>query len=215
MNLKDLAGKYDAVFSLGENCSPAIQIQKNGLRAFSGPFDWLISNHSSDVNRLISSGFFKFMELGNLKINGIAPGDQDPPCLSVEDVPNRIVSVHDFPITHNSITELRTYTSFKEKMNRRIASFYEKAATCQKILYIRLNATYDDVHTLQSILRYITKNDFRLLIVNHKPDAAGIIDLHWPLENVISVVIPSDNVWSGKSWPELLKDVKLISSSSF
>ena len=32
---------YDGVASLGINCASAMQIEVRGLRAFSGPLDWL------------------------------------------------------------------------------------------------------------------------------------------------------------------------------
>ncbi|WP_081752173.1 DUF1796 family putative cysteine peptidase [Paenibacillus sp. 1-18] len=38
-------GDYDAVFSLGGHCLPSIQLDKNGMRPYAGPLDWMISGN--------------------------------------------------------------------------------------------------------------------------------------------------------------------------
>ncbi|PFW72065.1 peptidase, partial [Priestia aryabhattai] len=41
MNLQDIRGSYDSVFSLGSACNPALQFQRLNLKRFtSSPLDW-------------------------------------------------------------------------------------------------------------------------------------------------------------------------------
>ncbi|MEY8738453.1 DUF1796 family putative cysteine peptidase [Bacillales bacterium AN1005] len=38
MKLDEIKGQYNAVFSLGENCIPALKLRKFNLREFAGSF---------------------------------------------------------------------------------------------------------------------------------------------------------------------------------
>lgn len=50
------------------SCAPAINLQRNSLRKFSMPLDWMVSYSLADVNRLYKNRFQNFMELINLQI---------------------------------------------------------------------------------------------------------------------------------------------------
>ncbi|GAA0397462.1 DUF1796 family putative cysteine peptidase [Paenibacillus motobuensis] len=58
MLLHDMKGRYQAVFSLGENCLPAIQLERNGLRLYSGPLDWLAI---SQISERLASAYCSFI----------------------------------------------------------------------------------------------------------------------------------------------------------
>lgn len=68
MNLQDVKKNYDLIVSLGMSCAPAINMQRNNLRTFSMPLDWMISYSLTDVNRLYKNRFQNFMELTNLQM---------------------------------------------------------------------------------------------------------------------------------------------------
>ncbi|SDD30702.1 Putative papain-like cysteine peptidase [Paenibacillus sp. UNCCL117] len=206
MRLSELAGTYDAVFSLGQNCTPAIQLEKNGLRPFAGVLDWMMSDTLADVNRLLLTRFGHFMEWSDLQV--MSAGYKS---YMVKDLHNNVISVHDFPLSKNTEQHLATYGEFKEKLNRRIARFYEKAGSSQRILFVRLLGAYEEVRELQAILRSIVAHDFTLLIVNYT-GVTGLTEIEWGLNHVCVVEIPSADLWNYASdpyWEQMFKGVSL------
>ena len=202
-----IKGGYDAVFSLGDLCLGAIQMKKNNLRPFSGPIDWMGSPLLTSVIQLFEKRFADFMLLENLRIAGYASDDM----LLVSDDRNLIMSNHDFDTANNSLNQLTTYPSVKERLDRRVDRLLEKLITAQRILFIRTNATLEDTAELQRVLRSIIENDFRILVVNHGP-VSGIVEKHWPIDNVYSVELPDGEIWEGNNalWAQLFQDVYLI-----
>ncbi|MFS0562179.1 DUF1796 family putative cysteine peptidase [Terribacillus sp. 179-K 1B1 HS] len=202
-----IKGGYDAVFSLGDLCLGAIQMKKNNLRPFSGPIDWMGSPLLTSVIQLFEKRFADFMLLENLRIAGYASDDM----LLVSDDKNLIMSNHDFDTANNSLSQLTTYPSVKERLDRRVDRLLEKLITAQRILFIRTNATLEDTAELQRVLRSIIENDFRILVVNHGP-VSGIVEKHWPIDNVYSVELPDGEIWEGNNalWAQLFQDVYLI-----
>ncbi len=134
MRLAQLAGEYDAVFSLGQNCTPAIQLEKNRLRPFAGVLDWMMSDTLSDVNRLLENRFAGFMDLPNLSVVGTSQLNY-----MVRDIAYNVISVHDFPQERNTSAELVTYPEFREKIDRRIERFLQKhrwpSAACSSVCW--------------------------------------------------------------------------------
>lgn len=55
--MKKKSGGYKHVISLGSFCSPALEIERLGLRDGSYPFDWVLSRSMNNVVELISNGF--------------------------------------------------------------------------------------------------------------------------------------------------------------
>ncbi|WP_159881064.1 DUF1796 family putative cysteine peptidase [Paenibacillus puerhi] len=206
MKVSELSGPYDAIFSLGQNCMPAIQLEKNGLRPFAGVLDWMMSDTLSDVNRLLLSRFDPFMELPDLRV--VSAGYKN---YMVKDERNNVVSVHDFPLSKNTEHHLATYDEFKEKLNRRITRFYDKASTSRRTLFIRLLGTYEEVLQLQTILRGIVAHDFTLLVVNYS-EVTGLVECDWGIDDVCVVEIPSAELWNYRSdpyWQHLFKGIAL------
>lgn len=202
-----LKGGYDAVFSLGDLCLGAIQMQKNNLRPFSGPLDWMGSPLLPKVIELFEKRFSDFMLEENLRIVGKATDKM----MLVSDDRNLVMSNHDFEIAQNSMTQLLTYPQVKEKLDRRVNRLFEKLISAQRILFIRTSASLEETALLQQVLRSIIVNDFRILVVNHGP-VTGIVENYWPIDRVYSVVLPNNEIWEGNDalWSQLFKGVHLM-----
>ncbi|KYG94792.1 DUF1796 family putative cysteine peptidase [Paenibacillus jamilae] len=208
MRLAQLAGEYEAVFSLGQNCTPAIQLEKNRLRPFAGVLDWMMSDTLSDVNRLLENRFAGFMDLPNLSVVGTSQLNY-----MVRDIAYNVISVHDFPQERNTSSDLVTYPEFKEKIDRRIERFFAKTQMAKRSLFVRMLGTYEEVEELERILSGMVANEFRLLVVN----CSGVTELtevDWQLPHVCAVEMPFADVWNYKSdphWRTLFKEMTLSS----
>ncbi|MBW7475371.1 papain-like cysteine peptidase [Paenibacillus oenotherae] len=183
MRLEQIKGEYNAVFSLGRKCLASIQLHKHHLRPYSGVLDWMISDDLCTVNLLLYNRFANFMELPNMKLEKAANGH------IYRDHLYNILLVHDLPLDANEVHNLYYFDDFKVKLNRRIERFYEKAATCRKILFVRLGGSFDEAQQLQAILSQLVTHDFRVLLINDSPDYK-IVDNNWPLEKVCSIQMP-------------------------
>jgi len=209
MRLNGLKGSYDAIFSLGQNCLPAIQLQKNNLRSYSGVLDWMISDTLVDVNRLLKNRFSGFMEFSDLEfVNYNVPSPQN---LYVKDSKYNVISAHDFPTSINTPQNLVSYPEVREKHNRRIKRFLEKTEECKHILFVRMQGTFEEAKELQSILYDMVKHEFKILLVN-PTGVEQLIELDWPLEKVCAVEVPSKDIWGGNSdylWSFMFKNINL------
>jgi len=187
MELEGIKGNFDAIYSLGHNCLPGVQMAKNGLRHYAGVIDWMGSPLLSGVSNLLRNRFAHFMELRNMSITGIDP---NAGCYLVRDAAYHIISNHDFSLETNTPSQILTYPQFREKIDRRIARFHEKLQTSSRMLFIRTEASLTEAQELQEVIRGLRPHgDFRILVVNHAP-VQGITELHWPLERVCAVQIP-------------------------
>ncbi|WP_068774009.1 DUF1796 family putative cysteine peptidase [Paenibacillus sp. FJAT-26967] len=206
MRLKDLAGTYDSVFSLGQNCLPAIQMEKHGLRSSAGVLDWMISDSLTDVNRLLGRQFDGFMALHNMSV--VEP-DTLQPNYQVKDSAYQVISVHDFPVTRNSPQHLYTYREFKEKLDRRINRFLKKIKEDEQILFIRMHGTYEETAELEQVLSGLVTHDFKVLLVEYD-QVQGIVELDWALPRTCAVQVPYADIWnfnSDKWWEALFTDI--------
>ncbi|AFM01435.1 Putative papain-like cysteine peptidase (DUF1796) [Desulfitobacterium dehalogenans ATCC 51507] len=206
MRLQDLKGTYDAVYSLGDLCLGSIQLEKNNLRPYSGVLDWMASPALSDVNRLLKNRFIGFMDLPNLRIIGYA-GEKN---ICVSDDAYHMVSNHDFEIGKNSLSHLGSYAEVKEKFDRRIHRFLEKAATCQRMLFVRTEGDLGEAKELVKVLSALVRNDFRVLLVNHT-NVQGLVEDDWPLDKVCAIQLPAENKFTANDhfWTKMLKDIDI------
>lgn len=187
MELEDIKGDFDAIYSLGHNSLPGVQMAKNGLRHDTGVIDWMCSPLLSGVSNMLRHRFAHFMELRNMSITGIDPNAS---CYLVRDAAYHIISNHDFSVEANTPTQLITYPQFKEKMNRRIERFLQKLKASHRVLFIRTESSYAEAQELQEVIRGLRSHrDFCILVVNHAP-VEGIVELHWPLEYVCALQLP-------------------------
>ncbi|ULO05836.1 peptidase [Paenibacillus sp. 19GGS1-52] len=199
MNLTEIKGTYDVIFSLGHNCLVADQLSRSMLRTVGGVLDWVESPILAGVSNLLRNHFLYFMELPNLSITGI---NDKAGCYIVRDAAYHIFSHHDFPLIENTPEQLTSYPKLQEKINRRVPRFLETLLNADKILFIRTEGTIHETNELLGILQGMVKGEFNLLVINHAP-VDGIIETPWPFHNVCALQIPevpdmfydNDHLW--------------------
>lgn len=206
MKLNEIKGEYDAVFSLGENCLPAMKMRQFHLRPFAGPLDWVGIKYAHNVAKLIRTYFSGFLEEENLVTTGYA-SDSD---LLVYDTENIISFNHDFKTDRNTIDSLMDLPLIQQKYYRRISRFVESVQTDKRILFIRSVATPEEVMELQAALREVVKGDFTLLVVNHYP-ITEIIEQEWFIDNVCVLCLPDGDIWDGNDhlWQSIFTGISI------
>ncbi|SDX96998.1 DUF1796 family putative cysteine peptidase [Paenibacillus sp. CF384] len=206
MQLIDLKGSYDAIYSLGDLCLPAIQMELNEIRPFAGPLDWMQSQNLSDVTRLLRNRFARFMDYSHLEVISKA----SEKLYYVKETEYNVYSNHDFYTHNNFPPELNAYPEVKAKYDRRVARFLEKAALSDHILFIRTEATMEQTKELTDVLSAMVAGSYRLLIVNHAP-VSGIVEQHWPLPHVCAIQLPDEEIWHGNDllWKEIFQGIAL------
>lgn len=120
---------YDFAVSLGVACIVADKMEKNNLRLFSGPFDWIVGSPER-VNYLIKNNFKGFFHYENLEIEGRKDGK-----FLVRDKLNGFLSVHDFKESGNKIVK-HEYIKVMAKYDRRIRRFYNWCRGSEKALFV-------------------------------------------------------------------------------
>lgn len=205
MNINEIKGSYDAIFSLGDLCLTSIQLQKHGLRPYSGVFDWVASPNMSKFINLLENRFIGFMDYENLRVLGYADT-----FICVSDDGYHIVSNHDFGIDKNTLENLGSYHEVMEKYNRRIKRFMDEMNTAGRILFVRTEATFEEAEKLQDVLSKLVKHDFNVLLLNHT-DTQGLVEKNWPLEKVCAVEFPNVDIWEGNHalWDQVLHGITL------
>ncbi|AZN39627.1 DUF1796 family putative cysteine peptidase [Paenibacillus albus] len=206
MRLAELKGTYDTIYSLGDLCLPAIQMELNDLRPFAGPLDWMQSQVLPDVIRLLANRFAGFMDYSHLEVISKATDK----LYYVKEKEYNIYSNHDFYTHNNFPPELNAYPEVKAKYDRRVARFLEKAATSEQILFIRTEATPELTKQLTDVLSTLVAGSYRLLVVNHAP-VAGIVEQDWGLPHVCAIQMPNEEVWQGNNhlWKQIFQLIKL------
>jgi hypothetical protein len=210
VKLENIKGQYDAIFGLGHLCLTAVQLRKNNLRPYAGPLDWIGTFSLPDLCRLIDNQFSGFLDPQNIRVTGYSTGvDSKDPYIMVTDDNYSLVSGHDFKSGPNTFDDLVTYPEVLQKYHRRIIRFYEKLATCNRILFIRTSGAIKEAKELEAVLSKYTANDFRILLINHS-DVNGIVEKDWPLERVCAVELPDKDIWKNDVyWTNLLNNFTL------
>ncbi|WP_226001809.1 DUF1796 family putative cysteine peptidase [Paenibacillus sp. BJ-4] len=205
--LERLQGDYDAIFSLGGHCLPSIQLDKNGLRPYAGPLDWMISGNLSQISRLLNTRFAGFMDYASLRVTGHDYGGQN---YMVEDASYDITAAHRFPVTENTSEHLTSYPAFKTTLDRRITRLLEKFALASRLLLVRVGGNREQVIELHDVLSQMITHDFRLLHVDYT-GTEGVTELDWGLERVVSVALPPEDIWNGQDelWCYMLENLRL------
>lgn len=116
--------KYKNVISLGFFCSTALEMERIGLREFSGPFDWVISDFDK-VLELIKNKFEGFLDEKYLYQKKVNPSHY-------VNIKYNIRFFHDFD-KYKSLKD--QICSVKKKYSRRIERFYKRI--CEPTLFIR------------------------------------------------------------------------------
>lgn len=183
MKLSELKGSYDAVFSLGSSCIAAIQLQRNGLRPYSGVLDWMLSESLTHVNMLLHNRFAGFMESSRL----VYEPYQDK--LVLKDSVYQIKLLNDLPLDSNGIHILSAMPDCKIKIDRRAERMLRRISTCRSILFVRLGGSFQEAAALQNVLSAMLPGDFRVLLVNDSPHD-GITECNWPLDRICAIHMP-------------------------
>lgn len=209
MNLQGLRGSYDAIYSLGHLCLASIQLEKNGIRPFAGPLDWMASPSLPDVNRLLANRFHNFMAYPHL----VTVNRASDKLYNVHETFYNVFSNHDFYTHNNFPPHLAAYPEVKAKYDRRVKRLLDKARTCKRLLFIRTEASLEDAKALERVLSGLVANDFRLLVVNHL-GVSGMVELNWPLQRVCALAFPNQEIWDGNDalWTQVFRHIQLVDS---
>ncbi len=207
MRLNEIKGEYNAIFSLGENCIPALKLRKYNLREFAGPFDWVGSPNLSRVTNLIRTNFTNFLNEDNLIVPQYA-SDQD---LLVVDKTHLISFNHDFKTDVNTLHQLSGLPQVQKKYENRINRFMESLKTSQRLLFIRTEANIKDALELENVLSQLVRHQYCILIVNHKP-VKEIVELDWKVNNICAIEMPNDEIWEGNNllWERIFHGITLV-----
>ncbi|TRZ40292.1 peptidase [Niallia circulans] len=206
MKLDEIKGSYNAIFSLGENCIPALKLRKYNLRQMAGPFDWVGTPKLKNVNALINTNFADFLNESNLVIPQYASTED----VLVVDSVNYVSFNHDFKTDVNTLTDLPSLPQVQEKYSNRINRFMTTLTTSQRLLFIRTNASITDIVELERILSQKGKNEFSILVVNHT-SVKELIEVDWNISNVCSIELPNEEIWEGNNdwWEFIFQEISL------
>lgn len=205
MKLIDIQNKYDAIFSLGNQCFVANKLKQYNLRPYAGVIDWMISLSLISVIYLLQNQFKDFMKKENMIFTGYhAYGTK----LLLKDTKYNIDSAHDFLVTKNTPENWVTYPEFKIKINRRVHRFIDKLKTCNNILFVRIGGTMEEAKLLEKVLSGIIKGKFQVLILNSIPEYK-IVEYNWDLEYTCGIGIPMDGNENPEIWDEIFQDIQL------
>ncbi len=190
MTLQDLKGPYSAIFSLGINCLPAMELRAHGLRNMAGPLDWMGTPVLPNVTRLLRNRFQGMLSYPNLTTIDKANDE----LYNVWDREYDLYMNHDFYIHNNFPPHLAAYPEVKAKYDRRILRFLHKVESGGRILFIRTDSNYEDIKELAVTLEQLVTGPFHLLVVNHLP--VPELELQdWKLKHVCVVNMPNQDVW--------------------
>lgn len=124
------ARRYDALISIGMNCTMATQLRARGLRHASYPFDWLnvfSLDALTTIVSLIQTRFQNFLQYENLEVNS------DETIMRRTRVLDRVLQVefiHDF---FSKTIDKQELSKVQEKYKRRIDRFYKTISTFDSI----------------------------------------------------------------------------------
>lgn len=206
MRQSELHRPYDLIMSLGYNCMVAYQLKRLSLRNFSGPIDWVISENTDQLIRLLDHRFHGYMDEQNLAILGTHNG-----FYSVMDTEYQMYSFHDFPIQSEE-PRITNYAEFKEKRDRRINHFMSLAANSDSSLFVRERCSYEEAIRLRRSLSSIVKGNPHLLIINYTNDGR-LVDHEWLDEGICSVSVNldvPDEQLRDSYWNDAFRGVTLI-----
>lgn len=128
--------------SLGFNCFPALQLERNKLRRWAFPFDWNITSMYG-LYRLIENDFADFLNPDFLQRRGDLPG--------VFNAKYQVALAHDFPGLDGGVligagvpvgNWLGALGNIQDKYQRRIERFKNVFNLANKVYFFRLRFTY-------------------------------------------------------------------------
>lgn len=164
---------YDIVYSMGRDCACASYMQRALIRSTSGPLDWLAGGNFVARSGVILNQFDNFLNEADLvpyqKKEGY-PDDKD--CDYYENKKTGFCFFHDFP---TGVPLKESFSSVKEKYDRRIARFYENVRRNDKVLLAYLSHFPESESSVDEIIEATRKlcdffgKSVDFLIVLHDP----------------------------------------------
>lgn len=120
--------QYDCVFSLGEACFIATHLKNNGLRMFSGPFDWMYGSNFKTRCDILVSKFENYFNKEDLEFKEYRESNK---MVTYRNKRTNLHYNHDF---HSDLPFDYEYYFVKEKYDRRINRLLQKIANSEKVL---------------------------------------------------------------------------------
>ncbi|MCT1400795.1 hypothetical protein AK95_16605 [Paenibacillus sp. LC231] len=207
LSLQDIKGPYHAIFSLGNNCLPGIELREHGLRRFAGPIDWMGTPVLPQISRMLRNRFEGMLVYSNLLMVNQASEE----LYNIWDQEYDLYLNHDFYVHNNFPPDLLGYPDVKVKYDRRIARFLQTLGSGGRILFIRTDSSREDIKELVDSLKQLCYGPFHVLAVNHEP-VQEIEMLDWNLEHVCAVKMPNVDIWFSNRfrWSFLFQGMYLI-----
>lgn len=175
--LEKVWGRYHSVYSLGYNCSNAMNMIFYGLRLFSGPFDWIITRQMEQLLHGFDNGFETFFIPANMKRSN-DESEFSPHCLYV-DHKSEFMSVHDIPKLTNDIS--LSLAELKKKFDRRALRFIQSIRSSSHNLFIRRTPNsivdVDAIVLLKSKLDSFSNENVLLVISEYNIELPILRDL--------------------------------------
>jgi len=205
--LQDIKGVYSAVFSLGLNCLPGMEMKAHGLRKFAGPIDWMGTPVLPQISRMLRNRFQGMLVYPNLVLVNQASDE----LYNVLDREYELYMNHDFYTHNNFPPHFAAFPEIKAKYDRRIARFLQYVESGGRILFIRTDSSYEEVKELEAVLEELCTGPFYVLVVNHAP----VVELEWQewnLKHVCPVLMPNVDIWISNRhrWSFLFRDITVV-----
>lgn len=204
MKFSEVQNSYSLYVGLGSACDPALGLRRFGLRRFSMPFDWCVTNTIDHVTRVLRNRFADYMKIENLVVeqdqshyylddgNPVTVEQKSIASHFVRDTLYDVLSVHDFPIISDGSWQLM-YPTFRRKLDERIERLLTTLAASPSVLFVRWAGTVDHALALQPVLRDLTGGTAHLLVLRAVGDGEDvpIRDLEVDAEGVCVVQVPN------------------------
>lgn len=139
--MSEEAEVFSNFISLGSACQTASSMAKYGLRGWSGPFDWLVTDSLKWVLHYMENDFADFLERKNLE------RDKDNPKTFIDRESGFIFRHdHEYPFEEK-------YDELKEKYQKKIDRFQEEIV--KKTCFLRTVISSDEVKYIARNFEYI------------------------------------------------------------
>lgn len=170
--------RYDSVFAIGHYCGTAMYMIRHGLRAMSGPLDWIGGDPNGFANHvnLICRDFAGFMPIDRLvPVPNRHGPDDDPVHDYYRDDATKMLIYHDFPA---GVPPAESYAEVRARFDRRIARFYAtvRAARHALLIYHTIWESLDAAAVAEAARRLREKlgAGVDLLVIEHVKDATEV-----------------------------------------
>lgn len=163
--------KYNIIYSIGEDCGCAMNLQFNNLRLSSGPFDWLTHATFEKRFELMLNDFKDFFNYEDFVfLNKDPNAENDDKNDYYNNTNTGFYFYHDFTI---GVPFDEIFPEVKAKYERRIKRFYENIINNKKVLLVWFSRSKDTPNELivkcanELCKKFNKKIDFLIIENNH------------------------------------------------